>query len=197
MPKPTKKKPEEKKKIHPRFTQATDKAIREGRDPRAVGGSFGYLGKPAEHYDDVELEQLGKGLIQWIKKDGNIWCKGYFVMELEFPMTWDMVKKLRARSPMFNQLVESAIAIQESKLVSEPYDHRKKKDGNHARFILARHHKQEWEDKPVIIQKEDEDKLDTTTSLIDHLQSKTDLNRADNKINNADKSILDTGIDNA
>lgn len=202
MPKPTKKKQEEKKveerKPHPRYTQMQDKEKKQGKRPPEApnGGSFGYLGRGVDYYSDLELERLGKGLVEWIQQEGNIWCK-YFFLKLDYPMLWDMVIKLRKRSPEFDSYINTAIAIQEGKLLTEPYDHRKKKDGYHARWMLARYHKGEWEDKPIIIQQEDNEKLDTAASLIDHLQSKSDLNKADNKISRADKSIFETGADNA
>ena len=169
---------------HPKYTQLS-------KDKKG-GGSFGYLGRGENYYSDAELQRLGEGLVEWIKKDGNIWCKYYFLM-LDYPISWDMVKKLRARSPEFDSYVEMAKSIQEAKLLSEPYDYRKKKDGAHARWILARHHKGEWEDKAITVSPEDVEKLDKATNLIDYLQSKSDLNIADSSINNADKSRLDTG----
>ena len=193
------------KKPHPRYTQLIDKAKKnnsynQSDDPDKNGGSFGFLGRGENYYSDAELKRLGLELLEWIKKDGNIWCKGYFAM-LDYPISWDMVKALRKRSPEFDSYVEAAKTIQEYKLLSEPYDYRKKKDGAHARWILARHHKGEWEEKPLIISPEDNEKLDKATALIDYLQSRSDasidLNKADNSISNADKSKLDMGIDNA
>ena len=177
------------KEPHPRYRQLSN-------GKKNLGGSFGYLGRGENYYSDAELQRLGEGLVDWIKKDGNIWCKYYFLL-LDYPISWDMVKKLRDRSPEFDSYVEMAKAIQEAKLLSEPYDYRKKKDGAHARWILARHHKGEWEEKPIIIAPEDEEKLDKATALIDYLQSKSERNIADNNINNADKSKLETGDESA
>lgn len=111
------------------------------------GGKFGYLGCPDHYFTDEELKKLGKGVVQWISEKGNIWMKYYFSME---GVHWNTVEKLRARSQMFSDYLDMAKQIQESKLISEPYY--KKADANHARFILARHHKQEWEDKPTVEQ---------------------------------------------
>ncbi len=180
---------------HPKYTQLTDKyknnSYNQSTDPEKNGGSFGYLGRGENYYSDAELKRLGEGLVEWIKKEGNIWCKYYFVL-LDYPISWDMVIKLRKRSPEFNSYVETALLIQESKLVTEPYDSRKKKDGTHARWILARHHKGEWEDKPMIVLPEDSEKLDKATALIDHLQSKSDLKIAESNISNADRSRFET-----
>lgn len=175
---------------HPKYTQLSSKK----KDQPNRGGSFGYLGRGENYYTDAELKALGEGLVEWIKKEGNIWCKYYFVL-LEYPITWDMVKKLRNRSPEFNSYIEAALLIQESKLVTEPYDNRKKKDGNHARWILARYHRGDWEDKPVVISAEDSEKLDKATSLIDYLQSKSDLKIADNNMSKAEKSKCEMGED--
>lgn len=172
---------------HPKYTQLSDKK-------KNAGGSFGYLGRGENYYSDAELKELGEGLVEWIKKEGNIWCKYYFVL-LDYPISWDMVIKLRKRSSEFNSYIETALLIQESKLVTEPYDHRKKKDANHARWILARYHRGDWEDKPVVISPEDSEKLDKATSLIDYLQSKSDLKIADSNISKADKSRFEMGDD--
>ena len=177
---------------HPKYTQLSSKK----KEDSNRGGSFGYLGRGENYYSDTELKSLGEGLVEWIKKEGNIWCKYYFVL-LEYPISWDMVIKLRKRSPEFNSYIETALLIQESKLVTEPYDNRKKKDGTHARWVLARYHRGDWEDKPVVIAPEDNEKLDKATALIDYLQSKSDLNIAASNINKADRSRLDTGEESA
>lgn len=114
------------------------------------GGKFG---RHENTYTDEELEELGKGLVEWIQQKGNIFCKYYFCTK---GILWPMVHKLGARSPMFKNYLDTAKEIQESKLVSEPYF--RKADGNHARFILARHHKGEWQDK--------ENGLEETNSLL-------------------------------
>ena len=106
------------------------------------GASFGYLGKPENYYTDELLDSLGKGLVAWIQENKNIFCKYYFATK---GISWDMVHNLGKRSPMFKSYLDIAKQIQESKLVTEPY--LKTRDGNHARFILARHHKGEWEEK--------------------------------------------------
>lgn len=106
------------------------------------GGPFGYLGKGEDYYTDSELQELGQGLIKWIQEKNNIWLKYYFATKC---ISWDTVKNLSERSSMFKQYLTIAKEIQESKLCTEPYY--KKADGNHARFMLARHHKGEWQDK--------------------------------------------------
>jgi len=171
-----------KKKTHPNYNVS--------KDPEKNGGKFGYLGCPENAFTDQELKDLGEGVVDWISEEGNIWIKYFFALK---GIHWNTVEKLKARSPMFMEYIQMAKIIQESKLVSEPYDQRKKKDANHARFILARHHKQEWEEKPQIITEEQEKKLDTANEFIKFLQSKSDLNMTDSNISNADKSMLETG----
>jgi len=66
-------------------------------------------------------------------------------------------------------------------------------DGYHSRWILARHHKGEWEDKPLIINEEQETKITQSMDAVSFLQSKaaevaSDLNNADSNINSAEKS---------
>lgn len=182
----------EKKEPHPKFTQ-----LSKYKRPEGV---FGQLGKGIDFYSDEELQALGEGLVKWIQKDGNIWCKYYF-LTLEYPIDWGFVQKLIKRSPKFDYYIRMAISIQESKLVSEPYDLKKRKDGNHARWILARHHKNEWEDKGKDVKPEDEENLNTVKAQVkfmqDQVKSRSDLNIADSNINSADKSILDTPEDNA
>lgn len=135
------------------------------KDPEKNGGSFGYLGRGENYYSDELLEELGKGLIEWIQQKNNIYCKYYFCTK---GILWRMVSKLGERSPMFKSYLDAAKEIQESKLCSEPYY--KKADGNHARFMLARHHKGEWEDKPMIIKEEEEDSLKKSMDLVNYLQ---------------------------
>lgn len=106
------------------------------------GGAFGYLGKGDDYYKDSELQSLGEGLVKWIQEKNNIWLKYYFSTKC---ISWDTVMRLGERSPMFKQYLIIAKEIQESKLCTEPYFRRA--DGNHARFMLARHHKGDWADK--------------------------------------------------
>ena len=155
------------------------------KDPNKNGGLFGYLGRGEDYYTDEELLKLGSGLVEWIQLKENIFCKYYFCTK---GILWPMVHKLANRSPMFKSYLETAKEIQESKLVSAPYF--KKADGNHARFVLARHHKGEWEEKPQIINVDQEKKLDESMDLVTYLQSKSgsDLNIADSNINSEDKS---------
>ncbi len=110
-------------------------------DPIENGGLFGYLGKGDNYYTDDELKELGEGLVKWILKKGNIFCKYYFSPQ---GITWQTVYRLGERSAMFKEYLNIAKEIQEAKLVTEPYY--KKADGGHARYVLARHHKGEWED---------------------------------------------------
>lgn len=132
----------------------------------------GYLGRHEGTYSDEELKELGEGLIEWIQKPENIFCKGYFAPK---GILWAMVHKLGARSPMFKAYLDQAKEIQEDKLVSESYFKDKNRDGNHARFILARHHKGEWEEKVVVSADESQKaNLAETMNHLDYLQSKVD-----------------------
>jgi hypothetical protein len=106
------------------------------------GASFGYLGRGEDYYTDQELKELGEGVVAWIQDKHNIWLKYYFAPK---GILWDTVQRLAARSPMFKRYLSIAKEIQEAKLCTEPYY--RKADGNHARFMLARHHKGEWQDK--------------------------------------------------
>lgn len=151
------------------------------KDPVKNGGVFGYLGRGEDVYTDEELRDLGEGLIEWIQQKGNIFCKYYFCTK---GILWPMVHKLGARSPMFKSYLDAAKEIQESKLVSDPYH--KKADGNHARFILARHHKGEWEETINVVKEDDENNLGKSMKLVTYLQSKSDLNKAESNINNAE-----------
>jgi hypothetical protein len=132
------------------------------------GGIFGFLGKGEDYYTDEELSELGSGLISWIKEDNNIWIKYYF---LEKNMIWSSVQNLMNRSPNFKKCIDIAKNIQEAKLLTEPYY--KKTDGYHARWMLARHHKGEWEDKTVVTADDNQKaNLEGTMSTLDYLQSK-------------------------
>lgn len=130
------------------------------------GACFGFLGKGDDYYTDDELHELGKGLIAWIKQDNNIWIKYYF---LEKNMLWGSVQNLMNRSPQFKKCIDIAKSIQESKLLTEPYY--KKTDGYHARWMLARHHKGEWEDKSIVVANEEQKaNLENTLNMVDFLQ---------------------------
>ena len=137
------------------------------------GGKFGYLGCPENVFTDEELHTLGNGVVQWITEKNNIWMKFYFQLQ---GIHWNTVEKLRKRSEMFAEYLDMAKSIQESKLLTEPY--LKKADQNMARFILARHHKGEWEDKPEANQNE-VISLEKTLDLLSYLQSKSNRNEAD------------------
>jgi hypothetical protein len=106
----------------------------------------GYLGRGDDYYTDAELKALGEGLIKWIQEKNNIWLKFYFAPK---GILWPSVQNLSNRSPMFKKYLDLAKEIQESKLCTDPYF--KRADGNHARFMLARHHKGEWQDKEVVL----------------------------------------------
>lgn len=137
------------------------------KDPLKNGGAFGHYGRHEGTYTDEDLEEMGKGLVEWIQQKGNIYCKYYFSTK---GLLWHMVHKLGARSPMFKNYLDLAKEIQEAKLVSEPFH--KKADGNHARFILARHHKAEWEDKMIVADIQQIEKLDSCMDVLTYLQLK-------------------------
>lgn len=120
-------------------------------DPIENGGLFGYLGIGDNYYTDEDLKELGEGLVKWILKKGNIYCKYYFSPQ---GITWQTVHHLGQRSPMFKKYLDIAKEIQEAKLVTEPYY--KKADAGHARYVLARHHKGEWEEKQNIFEQTNE-----------------------------------------
>jgi len=136
------------------------------------GGPFGFLGKPPEKYSQQEISDLGEGVIEWIKQDNNIWVKYYFLLQTPV-ITWDAVTRLMSQNEGFRACIMQAKSIQEAKLLSEPYDKTKQKDGYHARWMLARHHKGEWEEKNIVVATEEQKtNLDNTMDMIDYLQSK-------------------------
>jgi len=136
------------------------------------GAAFGFLGKPPDKYSLEEISELGKGVIDWIKQDNNIWIKYYFLLQTPL-ITWKTVQTLMTNNAEFRACIEQAKLIQESKLLTEPYDKTKQKDGYHARWMLARHHKGEWEEKNIVVATEEQKtNLDNTMDMIDYLQSK-------------------------
>lgn len=122
------------------------------KDPKKNGGAFGYLGRGEDYFTDQELKELGEGLLVWIQEKHNIWLKYYFNLH---GIRWETVQRLYNRSDLFRKYMDISKEIQEGKLCTEPYYHLNKADGNHARFMLARHHKGEWQDK---VEVESEDK---------------------------------------
>ena len=131
----------------------------------------GFFGRHEDTYSDELLHELGHGVIDWIKREGNIFLKYYFA---DKGIIWTRVNKLEARAPFFKEYLDVARSIQESKLVSEPYDKTKEKDGAHARFILARHHKGDWEDKGIVVADDQQKaKLDATMDFVDFLQKQS------------------------
>lgn len=139
------------------------------KDPKCNGGALGYLGKQEDKYSIEELHELGRGLVEWIQQKGNIWCNYYYAVK---GISKTTIRNLRARFPFFDEYNETAKNIQEAKLLSEPYH--KKADGNHARFMLARHHKGEWEDKAIVVNESDIKKVQETMDLVNYLQEKAD-----------------------
>ncbi|RPI84525.1 MAG: hypothetical protein EHM34_03470 [Nitrosopumilales archaeon] len=134
------------------------------------GALFGFLGKGEDYYTDEELHELGNGVIDWIKQSNNIWLKYYF---LEKNMLWASVQNLMKRSEQFKKCIEIAKNIQEAKLLTEPYY--KLTDGYHARWMLARHHKGEWEEKTIVTADDaQKSNLEGTMNALDYLQSKID-----------------------
>lgn len=112
------------------------------------GGKFGYLGKSEDSFTDAELHELGKGLVEWIAQEGNIYCKFYFAKKV---ILWTTVCSVGRRKPWFQEYLDAAKQIQECKLCSEPYSKELNKDGAHARFILARHHRAEYADPAAVV----------------------------------------------
>jgi hypothetical protein len=131
------------------------------------GGEYGFRGKGENFYSDELLHELGKGLVKWIKEKNNIWCHYYFAI---IGINKNTIRRLRERSEFFNNYFEQAKEIQESKLLTDPYF--KRCDGYHARWMLARHHKGEWEDKPIVIKEGEEDSLKKSMDLVNYLQDK-------------------------
>lgn len=119
-----------------------------GHEEGKRGGQFGYLGKPEGAYEDSELHELGRGLVEWIKQEGNIYCKFYFALK---GILWTTMIGVGRRKPWFQAYLDAAKQIQECKLCSEPYDKALNKDGAHARFILARHHRGEYVDPTAVV----------------------------------------------
>lgn len=154
------------------------------------GATFGYLGRGDNYFTDKELKELGEGLLVWIEEKHNIWLKYYFN---KHGITWNTVQELYKRSELFRGYLNLAKEMQEGKLTTEPYYHLNKADPGHARFMLARHHKGEWEDKPMIVTQDQEQSLDKVNALVDHMQAqanggsngKSDLKIEDSNINNA------------
>jgi hypothetical protein len=164
------------------------------------GDVYGLLGKPESAWTEEEAIELGQELIKWFfitRK--NIWVKQFFAEEKGILNS--TVVNLEKQFPNFKKFTDRARQLQEARLAAMPLDKTKNGiDGNHARFILARHHKGEWEDKAVVIHAEDEKKAKDTIDLVTYLQSKnqdcppeceesseseSDLNSANSNINNA------------
>lgn len=153
------------------------------------GACYGLLGKPDDSWTEEEAIKLGQELIQWFFiTRNNIWVKSFFSEEKG--MLHESVDLLERRFPSFKKFICRARQLQESRLASMPLDKSKKGiDGYHARWMLARHHKGEWEDKPTMIKEEEVEVLNKSMSLVDHLQSsvdgKSDLKIEESNINNA------------
>jgi len=156
------------------------------------GAPYGILGKPDSSWTEEEAIHLGTQLIEWFFKSRmNIWKNNFFTEIAYVDLT--MVDDLEKRYPAFKKFMNRARQLQEARLASMPLDKSKNGiDGYHARWMLARHHKGEWEDKPQIIEPDQIAKLDKAAQLVDYLQSESARKIAESNINNADKSKLDT-----
>ena len=152
------------------------------------GAPYGILGKPDESWTEQEAIQLGIDLISWYFLDRkNIWQNKYFTEEAKIDLS--LVQDLEKRYPKFKKFTNRARQLQESRLVYMPLDKSKNGiDGYHARWMLARHHKGQWEEKPNIIKADEEEHLEKAMNLVNHLQSKSDLNKAESNINNEERS---------
>ncbi len=140
------------------------------KDPMRNGGAYGFLGKGDNYWTEDDVIELGNGVIEWIKQDNNIWVRYYFLLR-DPPVKWDTVRRLCEKFPVFKECVEFARSIQEAKLLSEPYDKTKQKDGYHARWMLARHHKGEWEEKSIVVANDEQKaNLENTLNMVDFLQ---------------------------
>lgn len=110
------------------------------------GACHGHLGKPEDAYTEEDAILLGTELIQWFfETRKNIWLKSFFSEKKG--MLIGSVQNLERRFPSFKRFTDRARELQESRLASMPLFKEDGMDGNHARFMLARHHRGEWEDK--------------------------------------------------
>lgn len=154
------------------------------------GAPYGYLAKSEDSWTEEEAIQLGVDLIQWFfKTRKNIWKNVFFTEIAQIDLT--LVEDLEKRYPGFKKFTNRARQLQESRLVDMPLDKSKNGiDGYHARWMLARHHKGEWEEQPNITPVDATENLIKSMNLVSYLQSKSgsDLNSADSNINNEDKS---------
>ncbi len=139
------------------------------------GGAYGYLGKPENAWTEEELTDLGKELIDWTKKNKDaIYIKEFFAFR---GMLTDKVNYLRNKYPVFAEYYKSAKDILETRWVKYPFY--KKADGNHARWIMARH----FDDfKGIDLEELPDSILDKQSQLIKEIQAA----RASRKENNID-----------
>ncbi len=118
------------------------------------GAPYGYLGKPEDSWTEEEALQLGVELIKWyFITRKNIWQKTFFTEIAQVDLS--LVQDLENRYPKFKKFTNRARQLQESRLVDMPLDKSKNGiDGYHARWVLARHHKGDWQEK-INIESED------------------------------------------
>lgn len=144
------------------------------------GAPFGFLAKDDNAYTEEEAIELGVQLIKWFfitRK--NIWANQFWAEEAQLDLK--TVRNLEERYPRFKKFTDRARQLQEGRLVSMPLNKDEGIDGYHARWMLARHHKGEWQDQNIVTASEQQkQEHDKTLSMVDHLQSqvqKQDLPR--------------------
>ena len=105
------------------------------------GAAYGHLRNPEDVWEDVELEDLGKEIVDYMSRKDTIWYSGFLAKKGITHSTWGKIKK--RHWDVLQHYVEIADALQEEKLVTLPFF--KKADSNHARLVLRKSHQDEWE----------------------------------------------------
>lgn len=142
------------------------------------GAPYGYLAKGENSWTEEEAIQLGVELIQWhFISRKNIWRNVFFTEVAKVDLS--LVEDLEKRYAGFKKFTNRSRQIQESRLVDMPLDKTSKGiDGYHSRWVLARHHKGQWEEKSVPVEQKDEDNINKGMQAVDFLQSKTTESQA-------------------
>jgi len=135
------------------------------------GAPFGFLAKDENTYTEEEAIELGVQLINWFfitRK--NIWANQFWAEVAQLDLK--TVQALEERYPRFKKFTTRAKQLQEGRLVAMPLNRDEGIDGYHARWMLARHHKGEWQDQQVVTANDEQKKLlDDTMNMADHLQA--------------------------
>lgn len=158
--------------------------------PKVDGGLFGILGKPDDAYTEEDMQVLGEGLVEYIKRNDTLSLQRYLI---ENGVGRGSIEYLKKKYPTFLKYYQVAREIQQAKCVDIPFY--KKGDWGVGQLVL-RKGDEEWGKflERIATEKADNASIDEKTAMqrmlavTKQLQDSSALNKEDNNNNNESKS---------